>query len=300
MRSSPPGPTIRPRRASTVGGIYGSHRDSSARGRALDRGRCRVHVPLIESALGDAAVRRRLGFGYGYRHGLRGPVVQRSRRRCGRLQALAPRGEVRDRRREDGRVRVAGREQPGAEGRPGGDGALRSPRPGRGQDKILYDARCAASVGPPPALRAVRRSILLLALCAALLFGCEGGTLSNFSQNCTSTNGLLAGPAVMCSGEAESLSGSVGIEFGDQDDEEEELSGTYRLSAEISVQSGEARVYSYDADGEWLPLGPVSAGSPLRVEEVLIEPFGESSVLFVDAGEGEVGGLRYKGRIEPA
>src|SRR5215216_2965260 len=51
MRSSPPGPTIRPRRASTVGGIYGSHRDSSA----LDRGRCRVHVPLIESASGDAA-----------------------------------------------------------------------------------------------------------------------------------------------------------------------------------------------------------------------------------------------------
>ena len=96
------------------------------------------------------------------------------------------------------------------------------------------------------------------------------------------------------------MSGSVGVEFGDQDDEEEELSGTYRLSAEISVQSGEARVYSYDADGEWLPLGPVSAGSPLRVEEVLIEPFGESSVLFVDAGEGEVGGLRYKGRIEPA
>jgi hypothetical protein len=36
---------------------------------------------------------------------------------------------VRDGGREDGRVRVAGWEQPGAEGRPGGDGALRSPRP---------------------------------------------------------------------------------------------------------------------------------------------------------------------------
>jgi hypothetical protein len=146
----------------------------------------------------------------------------------------------------------------------------------------------------------VRRSILLLALCAALPFGCEGGTLSNYSQSCTSTGGLLAGPTVTCSGEAESLSGSVGIEFGDQDDEEEELSGTYRLSAEISVQSGEARVYSYDAEGERLPFGTVSAGSPLRVEEVLIEPFGESSVFFVDAGKGEVRGLRYEGRIEPA
>jgi CRP-like cAMP-binding protein len=105
---------------------------------------------------------------------------------------------------------------------------------------------------------------------------------------------------VTCSGEAETLSGSVGIEFGDQDDEEEELSGTYRLDAEIYVRSGEARVYSYDADGERLPLGTVSAGSPLRVEGVLIDPFGESSVFFVDAGEGEVGGLRYEGRIEPA
>ena len=101
-----------------------------------------------------------------------------------------------------------------------------------------------------------------------------------------------------CSGEAQSLSGSVGIEFGDQDDEE--LSGTYRLDAEISVQSGEARVYSYDANGERLPLGTVSNDSPLRVEGVLIEPFGESSVFFVDAGEGEVGGLSYEGRIEPA
>ena len=108
----------------------------------------------------------------------------------------------------------------------------------------------------------MRRSILLLALCAALPFGCEGGTLSNYSQSCTSTGGLLAGPTVTC--------------------------------------SGEARVYTYDVDGERLPLGTVSAGSPLRVERVLIEPFGESSVFFVDAGKGEVRGLRYEGRIEPA
>jgi hypothetical protein len=143
----------------------------------------------------------------------------------------------------------------------------------------------------------VRSGTLVLALCAALLFGCESGTLSGYSQSCTSTGGLFDGRTVTCSGEAERLSGSVGIEFGDQD---EELSGTYRLNAEISVQSGEARVYSYDADGERLPLGTVSSDSPLRVEEVPIEPFNESTVFFVDAGEGEVGGLRYEGRIEPA
>jgi hypothetical protein len=141
--------------------------------------------------------------------------------------------------------------------------------------------------------------MLIVALCAALLFGCEGGTLSNYSQSCTSTGGLFAERTVTCSGQAETLSGSVGIEFGGGEDEEE-LSDTYRLTAEISVQSGEARVYSYDADGERLPLGTVSKDAPLRVENTVIEPFNESSVFFVDAGEeGTVEGLRYEGTIEP-
>jgi hypothetical protein len=50
------------------------------------------------------------------------------------------------------------------------------------------------------------------------------------------------------------------------------------------------------------PPGPTirHRRTPLRVEGALIEPFGESSVFFVDAGEGEVGGLKYKGRIELA
>jgi hypothetical protein len=146
----------------------------------------------------------------------------------------------------------------------------------------------------------VRRASFALALCATLLFGCEGGTISNHRQSCTSSGGLLEGRTVTCSGEAQSLSGSVGIEFGDADEEEEELSGTYRLAAELSVQSGEARVYSYDAEGERLPLGAVSAGAPLRVTDTVIEPFNESSVFFVDAGEGgTVEGLRYEGTIEP-
>jgi hypothetical protein len=75
-------------------------------------------------------------------------------------------------------------------------------------------------------------------------------------------------------------------------DDEDELSGTYRLAAEISVDRGEARVYSYDADGERFPLGTVSAGAPLRVDEVVIEPFNESSVFFINAGEGEIEDLR--------
>jgi hypothetical protein len=143
----------------------------------------------------------------------------------------------------------------------------------------------------------VRGSVLVLASCVALLFGCEGGTVSNYTQSCSSTGGLLSDRTVRCSGQAQSLSGSVSIEFGDQDDEE--LSGAYRLNAEVSVESGEAKVYSYDADGERLPLGSVSRDAPLRVEDAVINPFNESSVFFVDAGEGKVEGLRYEGRIEP-
>jgi hypothetical protein len=142
----------------------------------------------------------------------------------------------------------------------------------------------------------VRRWSLVLGLCAALLFGCEGGPLSDYSQSCTSTGGFLSGRTVTCSGQAQSLSGSVRIEFGDDEDE---LSGTYWLAAEISVDRGEARVYSYDADGERFPLDTVSVRAPLRVEEVVIEPFNDSSVFFINAGEGEIEDLRYEGRIEP-
>ena len=112
------------------------------------------------------------------------------------------------------------------------------------------------------------RAALVLALCAALL-GCEGGTLTNHSQSCTST-GLFGEETVACSGTAGSVRGSVGFEFGDDD---EELDGAYRLTATLS------------------------AGEPLRVEAV-VEP-SSGSVFFVDTGEGEVRELRYEGRIEP-
>jgi hypothetical protein len=137
------------------------------------------------------------------------------------------------------------------------------------------------------------RAVLILASCAALLAGCEGGTLTNYSQSCTST-GLFGEETVTCSGTAGSVRGSVGFEFGGDD---EELDGTYRLAATLSVEEGEAGVYAYDADGERVSLGRLSAGEPLSVEAV-VEP-SSGSVFFVDTGEGEVRGLRYEGRIEP-
>jgi hypothetical protein len=84
----------------------------------------------------------------------------------------------------------------------------------------------------------------------------------------------------------------VGIEF---EDREEELAGTYRLAAKLSGEEGEAG--AYDPDGERISLGRLSEGDPLRVE-ALVDPFGDSSIFFVDTGE--VGDLRYEGTIKPA
>jgi hypothetical protein len=133
-----------------------------------------------------------------------------------------------------------------------------------------------------------------LVLCVALLgAGCEGGTLTNHSQSCTST-GVFGEETVTCSGSAGTVRGSVGFEFGGDD---EELDGDYQLTATLSAGEGEANVYAYDAEGERVSLGQLSAGEPLRVEAV-VEPSG-GSVFFVDTGEGEVRDLGYEGRIEP-
>ena len=119
----------------------------------------------------------------------------------------------------------------------------------------------------------------------------------NHSQSCFSAGGLLAEANIACSGTAETLRGSVGIEFGDGG-EDEELLGTYRLEARISIGEGEASVYAYDADGERIDLGRLSEDMLLRVEAV-VDPSDDSSVFFVDTGEGEIRDLRYEGRIEP-
>ena len=142
------------------------------------------------------------------------------------------------------------------------------------------------------------RAALVFAVCVALLAaGCEGGTVINHSQSCSSAGGLLAEANIACSGTAETLRGSVGIEFGDGG-EDEELLGTYRLEARISIGEGEASAYAYDADAERIGLGRLSEGMLLRVEAV-VDPSDDSSVFFVDTGEGEIRDLRYEGGIEP-
>ena len=100
------------------------------------------------------------------------------------------------------------------------------------------------------------RTLLLILSAALLAAGCgEGGTLTNHRQSCSSSSGLLSSErAGRCSGTVGSVRGSVGIEFGGGDDDEE-LFGTYRLTAVISVGEGAAGVYAYDAEGERITLG---------------------------------------------
>ena len=63
-------------------------------------------------------------------------------------------------------------------------------------------------------------------------------------------------------------------------------------------RSRRASVYAYDSGGERISLGRLSEGAPLR-DEAVVDLSGDSLVFFVDAGEGEVRGLSYEGRIEP-
>ncbi len=141
------------------------------------------------------------------------------------------------------------------------------------------------------------RTLLLILSVALLAAGCEGGTLTNHRQSCSSASGLLSEESVSCSGTVGSVRGSVGIEFGGGDDDER-LFGTCRLTAVISVGEGAASVYAYDAEGERITLGRLSAGEPLSVEAV-IDPSGDASFFFVDAGEAGIRDLEYEGRIEP-
>lgn len=138
------------------------------------------------------------------------------------------------------------------------------------------------------------RTAMLLALCAALLAGCEStGTMSGHSQSCSSSGGFFSGQTVACEGTADNLGGRMGIEFGDDDD----FDGEYRLEASLSVEEGTADVYA-PGDGE-RSLGSVSAGETLAVDET-VELSEDDDVFSLDAGEnGEVRGLAYEGTVTP-
>jgi hypothetical protein len=136
----------------------------------------------------------------------------------------------------------------------------------------------------------------MVPFCAALLLllvasGCEGGRLSGHEQRCSSTGGLFSGESMTCTGTVETLSGQVGIDFGDED-----LTGDRRLALTVSAERGEAEVYAYGPDDERIAFGRLAPGETVRADAI-VDPHGDDTVFYVDAGEGEIGGLEYEGSI---
>lgn len=120
-----------------------------------------------------------------------------------------------------------------------------------------------------------------------------GGCLSltNHTQSCRSSGGVLSSSEFSCSGTAESVQGEGPLSFDGEDDSDPD----YRMDLTASVESGRMDIYADTADGD-REGGEVSPGNPIRIEAVV--PSSDEDVevtLSVKGGEeAEVGGLRYE------
>ncbi|HET7272317.1 MAG TPA: hypothetical protein VFI90_14695 [Rubrobacter sp.] len=146
-------------------------------------------------------------------------------------------------------------------------------------------------------VRRARRCFLVAMLCCALvLTGCKSGTISGSEQSCKSSGGLFADKTVACTGSVAGVRGqpSLGII-----DTGEELSGNYRLDANITVGKGTAKAYVSTAGGAQAG-GKVSPGEPLRISAVvgLDDEDDEVSVNLKVLGK-EVRDLRYEATLLP-
>ena len=127
---------------------------------------------------------------------------------------------------------------------------------------------------------------------ALLATGCL--TLTNHSQSCTSSGGLLGPTKFSCSGTAETVKGEGPLSFDGEDDSDPD----YRMDLTLSVQSGSMDVFASTVDGG-REGGEVSPGSPIRIQAVVPSSDEDVSVtLGVKGGEeAEVGGLGYEARF---
>lgn len=115
-------------------------------------------------------------------------------------------------------------------------------------------------------------AMLVAGCCALVLAGCKSGTITGSQQACTSSGGLFADKKVACTGSVAGARGEPSLGIIDTD---EDLSGTYKLDATITVGKGTAYV-STDGDGQ--TEGKVSPGEPLLI----------SAVVGVDEADDEV------------
>ena len=130
-----------------------------------------------------------------------------------------------------------------------------------------------------------------VAVCAAVVL-LAGGCLSltNHTQVCETSGGLVGPSEFTCTGTAETVTGEGPLSFDGEDDSDPD----YRMDLTASVESGRMDVYASTVDGG-REGGEVSPGNPIRIQAVVPSSDEDTSVnLRVKGGEeAEVKGLRY-------
>lgn len=131
----------------------------------------------------------------------------------------------------------------------------------------------------------------VLAALASVAFATGCLTLSNHSQNCTSSGGLLGPGKFSCSGTVGTVKGEGPFSFDGEDDADPD----YRMDLTMSVESGGMDVYADTTDGG-REGGEVSPGNPLHIEAVVPSSDEDVSVTVSVKGgeEAEVHGLSYE------
>ena len=136
---------------------------------------------------------------------------------------------------------------------------------------------------------------VLFACCALVLAGCKSGTLTGSQQSCTSTGGFLEDKQVACTGSVAGVRGEPSLGIIDTD---EELDGSYRLDATITVGKGEAKAYVSTDGGQ--AGGRVSPGEPLRISAVVeVDSDDEDVSVDLKVLGKEVEDLRYEATLLP-
>jgi hypothetical protein len=137
---------------------------------------------------------------------------------------------------------------------------------------------------------------MLFAGCLLLLAGCTSGTITGSQQSCKSSGGLFADKQVACTGSVAGVRGEPSLGIIDTD---EEISGTYKLDATITVGKGTAKAYVDTAEGEQAG-GKISPDEPLRISAAvgLDDEDDEISVNLKVLGK-EVKDLRYEATLLP-
>jgi hypothetical protein len=142
------------------------------------------------------------------------------------------------------------------------------------------------------------RAALILSLVTVLfaLAGCESGTLVGQEQTCEVSGGFLSEGSATCAGTVDAVRGSPQLVIVDTD---EELDGTYRLEATLSVGKGETKAHVTAADGDRVG-GVASPGEPLRISaDVEVDDEDEEVAAELKVAGKEAADLRYEASLTP-